>query len=138
MQLGECVLVGDVVPEVEDGAGRRLRAQGVDGGALVGRDQRELDHVLAVRDVGPGPGGGPVADRLECMLANLGSGAANVHRDARRLRLQTHARMGTRDRRQLGEELVVKLAELRVEALDEAEVELGAVAADEMHLARQP
>ena len=45
---------------------------------------------------------------------------------------------GARDRRQLGEELVVELAELRIEALDEAEVELGAVAADEMDLARQP
>ena len=74
VQLGERVLVGDVVPEVEDGARRRLRAQGVDGGTLVGRDQRELHHVLAVRDVDPGPGGRAVADRRECLLATLGSG----------------------------------------------------------------
>jgi hypothetical protein len=42
-----------------------------------------------------------------------------------------------RDLRQLQEESAVELAELGLESLDEAEVELRAVAADEVHLARK-
>ena len=46
--------------------------------------------------------------------------------------------MLARDRLQLGEQPAVELVELRRKPLDEAEVELGAVAPDQVHLARQP
>ena len=42
-----------------------------------------------------------------------------------------------RDRLQLGEQPAVELVELRRKPLDEAQVELGAVAPDQVHLARQ-
>ena len=47
------------------------------------------------------------------------------------------AGMLARDRLQLGEQPAVELVELGREPLDEPEVELGAVAADQVHLARQ-
>ena len=44
VQPGERVLVGDVVTQVEDGAGRRLSAERRHGGALVGGEERKLDR----------------------------------------------------------------------------------------------
>ena len=138
VQLSERVLVGDVVAEVEHRARARLRAERVQGRALVGREERQLGDVLPVRDVDVGPRAGPVLDGGERLPSDLRVGAAHVHGDAGGLRLQADARVGACDRAQLGEEPVVEVAQLRLESLDEAEVELRAVAADEMDLAREP
>jgi len=53
-----------------------------------------------------------------------------MDRDTRRLHLQPHTRMVVRDRHQIREQLAVQLDHLRREPLDEAQVELGAVAAE--------
>ena len=137
VELGECVLVRDVVPEEEDGAGRRLHAQRGDGRTLVGREERELDDLLAVGDVDVRPGRRPAFDSSERLLAHLPAGAAQVHRNARGLRLEADAGEVADDRRQLREQLVVEIVLFGCEPLDEPEVELRAVAADQVHLARE-
>ena len=86
----------------------------------------------------PGHDAGPAADGRERGLADRRVDAAHVHGDARRLGLEPDAAVLPRDRLQLGEQPAVELVELGREALDEAEVELGAVAPDEVHLAREP
>jgi hypothetical protein len=134
----EPVLVGDVVAEEQHRAGRQLGAQLVEGAALVGGQHRQLDHLLAVLDVHAGPGPRAGADRVDHGGGHLGCGGTHVHGDAGRFALQPYPRTVRHDHAQRGLEPRTHLDQVGGEPLDEAHVELGAVAADQMHLAGQP
>ena len=137
-QPGERLLVGDVVAEEDRRRGADLVAQDVQRAALVRLDDRQLDHLLAVGGRHAFPRGRSGVDGREHPAARLVLGAAHVHRDAGRLDLERHARDVQHQLFELGLQPPVQLPRLLVERVDEADVELGAVAADEVHLGRQP
>ena len=92
--------------------------------------------LLAVRDVDVGPGGRAVCDRVERLLATSGSAPRVCTATLAGFVSSRTPGWARGDRSQLGEQPVVELEQLGCEPLDEADVELRAVAADEVDLAR--
>ena len=138
LQVRERVLVGRVVAEEDDRAGRLLGAQLVDGGALVGGHHRQFDDLLAGGQEHPGPGGRTRAQGFHDPGGDVAIGSPGVHRHAGRLLLEAYPCLAVRQGPDLAAEPGTQVGQLGRDPLDEADVELGAVAADQVHLAGQP
>ena len=80
---------------------------------------------------------GPQRTSSSARFATASICRSHVHSDARRLDLEANAVVRGGDRRELHPQPLVQLDQLRCEPLDEAEVEFGAVTADQVHLARE-
>ena len=106
--------------------------------ALVGGDHRQFDDLLAAGRVDPRPGRRPGADRLQDQVGDLGPGAPRVDGHARRLDLQPDPLAAADQRRQRLDQLVRNCCRSGARASTKPDVELGAVAADQMDLAGQP
>jgi hypothetical protein len=134
VQPRERPLVGHAVADHQRGARRHLGAQLVDGRALVGGEDGELHHLLAIGDRHLGPGGGTRAERVEDPRGDLRFGRSHVHGHARGFRLQPYPCLVLGDLADRGLQPRADLDQLGRQALDEPDVELGPVAAHEVYL----
>ena len=136
-QAAERILVGDVVAHEDRRRGPDLVAQRIEREALVGLDDGELDHALALARVDAGEQRGALAHCGQGRGAILLRGLAVVQCGAGGLELDGDAGPGLGD----GVELIGQLVSQRdrggLERTREADVELGAVAADEVDLLGQ-
>jgi len=133
-QHAERLLVGHVVAEEHRRRRALLVADGVQGGALVGLDDGQFDDRLALGDLHPDPARRTLADRFQRPAPDLGGGVAHVQRDTGRFRLDRGAGVVVGDLGQRGLDLVQQLLGVVVDGVHEADVELRAVAADQLDL----
>ena len=116
-----------------------LGAQLVERGALVGGDHRQLDDLLAFGDVHAGPGRRAGAHRVDDLGGDV---AGRRPARARRRWPACSPAVHLGGRAAILRSSVLSRARISTSSgarrCDEADVELGAVAADEVHLAGQP
>ena len=136
-QAAEGVLVGHVVADEDRGGGADLMAQGIERVALVGLDDGELDHLLALARVHAGQQRRARTHGVAGGHAVRLGGLPVVQRSAGGLELDRHARPQGGDRVQLVDHAVAQRERLGRQSAREADVELGAVAADEVDLLGQ-
>ncbi|CCQ14834.1 putative uncharacterized protein [Rhodococcus sp. AW25M09] len=138
VQVPEGLLVGDVVAEKDCGSRRFLMTEDIEGDALVGDDDGELDHGLAFGDLNPVPRSRAGTHGRECLLTGRGLGIAYVQRDTGGLGLDADAGVAVGDVLQFTGDDGEELLGVVVDGVDEPGVELAAVAAHELHLRGQP
>ena len=133
LKPAERLFVGHVVAD-EDGSGCAvLMANQVECVALVGGDDSQLDHRFALGDLNAWPECRFGADGDERLLGVVGTGVAYVQCNAGGLLLHRCPRGVGGDSAQLGDDLVEQFPGVGVDRVDESDVELGAVAADQLH-----
>src|SRR5690606_40685146 len=92
----------------------------------------------ALGDLHTVPGGRSGADGVEHLFGDFFGGAPDVHRHAGRLRLQGDAVPAPDDVLHGSLQIGAQLGGLGIELVDEPDVELGTVAADQVHFGGQP
>ena len=139
VKLREDVLVGDVVAEIEDGARRRLHRAAQSTAAPLSVDISESSTTsLPFVTCTSGHVAGPRADSLQSTVGRPAARRLARARHARRLDLETDAVvLAARSAVSSVSSRAWSSTELRREPVDEPDVELGTVTADEMDLARQ-
>ena len=108
-EAAERVLVGDVVADEDGRGGADLVADRIEREALVGLDDGELDHALALARVHAGQRRRAVAHGRQRGLPVLLGGLAVVQRRTRRLVLDGDTRPGSGDRVQLLGDAIAQL-----------------------------
>ena len=136
-QAAEGILVGDVVPHEDRGRRPDLMADRVERVALVGVDDCQLDDLLALARMHAGQPRRALPHGSDDGGGVLLRGLPVVQRGACGLVLHEHAGPLGGDGVQVVGDPVAQRQRLRGQRPREADVELGAVAADQMDLLRQ-
>ena len=79
--MGECILVGHIVADEDDGVGAQHRAEPLQRPALVGVHHGQFDDALALAEVNAVEPARSVDDPLSGSVPGGGVGAAVVERD---------------------------------------------------------
>jgi hypothetical protein len=133
-ERAEGVLVGDVVADEDDGGGADALAEQAQGAALVGGQDAQLDHEDAVLDVDAGPAGRALEDGAEGVGGRGPGDVAVVKGDAGGLVLEEGAGEACGDVGEGRGEAFAEREGLGGEVRGGAQVELAAVAADELDI----
>ncbi|SUA41438.1 Uncharacterised protein [Nocardia africana] len=113
-------------------------ADDVESRALVGLDDGQFDDRLALGDLDADPARRALPGLLQRAAAHLGSGVAHMQRDTGRLGLDGDAGIVVGDGRQGVAHLGQQLLGVVVDGVHEADIELRAVASDQLHLDGKP